>query len=56
MDMDWNAEIVGQLESHCAYAGTAKEALEQLDREHDAYIQGVRGLGTAGLSRGVKRR
>jgi hypothetical protein len=34
-----------------AYAGTAKETLEQLDREHDAYVRGVRGLGTAGLIR-----
>jgi hypothetical protein len=33
------------------YAGTAKEALEQLDREHGTYVQGVRSLGTTGLIR-----
>ncbi len=34
-----------------AYAGTAAEALRQLDHEHDRWIQGVRDLGTAGLIR-----
>jgi DinB superfamily len=33
------------------YAGTAKEALRQLDETHDAWVAGVRGLGTAGLAR-----
>ena len=31
------------------YAGTAGEALRQLDHEHDAWVRGVRSLGTAGL-------
>jgi hypothetical protein len=33
------------------YAGTAQEALRQLDHEHDVWVEGVRGLGTAGLTR-----
>ena len=33
------------------YAGTAKDALRQLDEAHDAWVEGVRGLGTAGLIR-----
>ena len=32
------------------FAGTAEEALRQLDDEHDVWIQGVRRLGTAGLA------
>ena len=31
------------------YAGTAKEALQQFDHEHDTWVSGVRRLGTAGL-------
>jgi hypothetical protein len=34
-----------------ACAGTADEALRQLDHEHDAWVTGVRSLGTAGLIR-----
>ena len=34
----------------CSYAGTAAEALCQLDDAHDAWITGVRGLGVAGLA------
>jgi hypothetical protein len=33
------------------YVGTAEEALRQLDREHGAWVQGVRSLGTTGLIR-----
>ena len=33
------------------YAGTAQESLEQLDLEHDRWVEGVRSLGTAGLVR-----
>lgn len=33
------------------YAGTADEALRQLDQTHDAWITGVRSLGTEGLIR-----
>ena len=33
------------------YAGTAKEALQQLDHEHGIWVSGVRNLGTAGLIR-----
>jgi hypothetical protein len=33
------------------YAGTAKEALHQLDDAHGAWVQGVRVLGDAGLAR-----
>lgn len=33
------------------YAGTAKEALRQLDGAHDAWVNGVRSLGDVGLSR-----
>jgi hypothetical protein len=32
-----------------SYAGTATEALAQLDTAYDAWIAGVRGLGAAGL-------
>lgn len=32
------------------YAGTAAEALRQLDAAHDAWIDGVRGLDEAGLA------
>lgn len=31
------------------YAGTAEQALRQLDHEHDLWAGGVRSLGTAGL-------
>lgn len=34
-----------------AYAGTAAEALGQLDEAYAAWIDGVRGLGEAGLAR-----
>jgi hypothetical protein len=33
------------------YPGTASGALRQLDDAYDAYLSGVRGLGTAGLGR-----
>jgi hypothetical protein len=33
------------------YAGTAKEALRQLDDAHDLWVKGVRSLGEAGLAR-----
>ena len=33
------------------YAGTAGEALEQLDSAYDAWNKGVRGLGSDGLAR-----
>lgn len=33
------------------YAGTATEALRQLDDAHDMWVEGVRGLGDAGLAR-----
>lgn len=32
------------------YAGTAREALRQLDEVHDHWVEGVRGLGDAGLA------
>lgn len=32
------------------YAGTAEEALRQLDDEYAAWLSGVRSLGTAGLA------
>lgn len=34
-----------------SYAGTAGEALRQLDHEYKIWVDGVRGLGTAGLAR-----
>jgi hypothetical protein len=34
-----------------AYAGTAGEALRQLDDAYDAWIGGVRSLGAEGLAR-----
>jgi hypothetical protein len=37
-------------ESTFCYAGTAREALRQLDDEYEMWISGVRGLGTTGLS------
>ena len=33
------------------YSGTAEEALRQLDEGHDAWVDDVRRLGTAGLAR-----
>lgn len=33
------------------YAGTAKQALQQLGQEHDRWVDGVHGLGIAGLVR-----
>jgi hypothetical protein len=33
-----------------SYAGTAQEALRQLDDEHDQWVRGVRNLGSVGLS------
>jgi hypothetical protein len=32
------------------YAGTAQESLRQFDEAHDAWVDGVRGLGDAGLA------
>ena len=32
------------------YAGSAHEALNQLDHEHDTWVAGVRALGTDGLA------
>jgi hypothetical protein len=37
------------------FAGTAAEALRQLDEQHAAWIKGVRGLGAAGLDHPVGR-
>jgi hypothetical protein len=37
-------------ESTFNYAGTAKEALRQLDEQYEIYVDGVRSLGTAGLA------
>jgi hypothetical protein len=34
-----------------AYAGTARQALEQLDEGYAAWLAGVRGLGAEGLAR-----
>src|SRR5215472_5938108 len=34
-----------------AYAGTAAQALGQLDDSHAAWVKGVRGLGADGLAR-----
>lgn len=46
---------IGNHESECwrnfTYAGTAKQALEQLDEEYARWIAGVRALGTDGLGR-----
>jgi hypothetical protein len=62
--MDWNAEVVGFAETNAShfgspaadvrtftYAGTAQEALRQLDHERAGWVEGVRSLGTAGLIR-----
>ena len=32
------------------YAGTAQQALRQLDKAHDMWVEGVRGLGDEGLA------
>ena len=37
-------------ESTFCFAGTAQEALRQLDDQHEIWISGVRRLGTAGLT------
>jgi len=37
------------------YAGTAKEALRQLDDAYDNWVEGVRVLGDAGLARSQGR-
>ncbi|MFI6829177.1 DinB family protein [Kribbella sp. NPDC050241] len=37
------------VETFC-YAGTAQEALQQLDDEYETWLNGVRNLGTAGLA------
>lgn len=37
-------------ESTFCYAGTAEEALRQLDDQYEIWVEGVRGLGTAGLA------
>ena len=46
---------IGNAESECwrnfTYAGTAKQALEQLDEEYARWIAGVRALGADGLGR-----
>jgi hypothetical protein len=46
---------LGNHESECwrnfAYAGTAAQALEQLDETYAVWIAGVRGLGADGLAR-----
>ena len=34
-----------------SYAGSAEEALGQLDDTHDKWVEGVRGLGAEGLAR-----
>ena len=34
-----------------AFAGTADEALQQLDETHERWVEGVRSLGGAGLAR-----
>lgn len=36
--------------SSFCYAGTAEEALRQLDDTHDRWVEGVRGLGAEGLA------
>jgi hypothetical protein len=80
MDLDWNAELVRQLEGHWGYqlrprldgltdeeflwepvpgcwsvrprgAGTAAQALRQLDDAYAAWIAGVRGLDAEALGR-----
>jgi len=38
------------------YAGTAKEALRQLDGAHDMWVEGVRGLGDAGACPAARAR
>ena len=51
---EMNATHFGGPPTHVAtfdYAGTAKEALRQLDDVHDMWVEGVRGLGDAGLVR-----
>jgi hypothetical protein len=48
-----NGTHFGGPPSHIAtfdYAGTANEALRQLDGAHDMWVEGVRGLGVAGLA------
>jgi hypothetical protein len=37
-------------ESTFCYAGTAKEAMRQLDEQYEIRVDGVRSLGTAGLA------
>ncbi|TDD58824.1 DinB family protein [Kribbella antibiotica] len=37
-------------EATYSFAGTAREALRQLDDEYAVFVAGVRGLGTGGLS------
>ena len=49
-----NGSHFGRAPAHLAtfdYAGTAKAALHQLDDAYDAWVEGVRNLGDAGLSR-----
>ena len=51
---EMNGAHLGGPPTHVAtfdYAGTAKEALRQLDDVHDMWVQGVGGLGDAGLVR-----
>jgi hypothetical protein len=48
-----NGTHLGGPPTHAAtfgYAGTAQEALRQLDDAHDKWVAGVRGLGDAGLA------
>jgi hypothetical protein len=42
----------GTAASHATfdYAGTAEDSLRQFDEAHDAWVEGVRGLGDAGLA------
>jgi hypothetical protein len=49
-----NASRFGGPPAHVStfpYAGTAKEALGQFDHEYGTWVQGVRNLGTEGLTR-----
>ena len=46
MDIDWNAELVDQLEWHWQH-----QLLRQLDDGHDSWVSDVRNLGAAGLIR-----
>lgn len=50
---EMNGSHFGGPPAHLAtfgYAGTAADALRQLDDAHDAWVTGVRSLGQAGLA------